>query len=701
MFLHQKLNYSYTHIENDEQLQSLIDTFKKTNPEIGAYDTETTGLHLIKDVPFLIAFGFAKYVYTFDLRDKYIKEFYLLAAELGILFAHNAKYDYNMMANGGYPVPENINLADSATVARLTSYADDLTGIGLEALGTKYVDPEAKMAGKVIKKHVQQIKDRRWKNMKSVLKLMDLPGRLKEITDAYNKRIPQLKHEWDDIFNYIDELYTEPTYLDSYNENPNLMRNYAADDVVIVLEYLRKALPVLDKVDPGRRIFSQEAKLIRVISAMERVGMNMDVEYLLESRIRVIAYQEDLYKRLWNITKQEISSGQHKVIKDILKSKFNIETGSVDNDHLKELSKKYPDNGELTEMISLLQRLRTVDKWLSTYIEGKLRKIVDGRIYTDINNSGTITGRVTSDMQQEPKKGLEDDNGVELFHPRRAVINDEGFRTFYFDYSQMELRVQAHYTVEVAGGDTNLCRAFVPFMLRSMFDGRIYKLGDDDWNSEEWIDEDYNTWEPTDLHTLTAIAAFPETEKFFLRGGKDDPDFQTPRSYGKRANFLKNYGGGAGAVQDSLGVSFEVAKRLDEGYYKAFPLIRDYQKDVEDKLSQRGYVENIFGRRYYMRSSQWYYKCYNYLIQGGCADIVKEKEIQIYNWLKARPELTSRMFLPVHDEIQLQIAHGEEWIVPHILKIMEDTKEYLPTIPMVCDVEVTETCWRDKEEYHG
>ena len=699
MFLHQKLNYKYTHIENDTELKTLTETFKKHNPDIIVYDTETTGLHSIKDVPFLIAVGFRGYVYTFDKRDKYIQEFYHVAKDCKFLFAHNAKYDWHMMYNSGNEMPEDINLADSVTLARLTQYSDDLGSLTLESLGERYVDPESKFAGKVIKKHISKIKAKRWGEMKDVLKIMDLPGRLKEVTDAYKKRVQFIPHKWDELFDYMDELYTEPNYEDSYKENPNLMRNYAADDVVITLEYIFKALPVLEHVDPGLKIFTQENKLIRVVGHMERVGLKLDIPYLIESRKKMHNYQKELYKKLWAVTKVEVGSGQHKLIKHILKVEYGIETPSVDKDHLKALVKQYTDDGNLTIMLQTISKLRTVDKWLSTYVEGKLNKVYKGRVYTSIHNAGTVTGRVSSDLQQEPKKGLKDDNGVELFHPRRAVVNEEGFRMFYFDYSQMELRMQAHYTVELSGGDKNLCSAFVPFMHRSMFDGRIYKLGDADWNSEEWVDENFNLWDPTDLHSATALKAFPETQKFFDRGGKNDPDFETPRGYGKRCNFLKNYGGGAGAVMDSLGVSEEIANKLDKGYYEAFPLIRDYQRWVEDELSQKGWIENIFGRRYYMRSSNWFYKVYNYMIQGGCADVMKEKEIEVFEFFKAHPELKSKMVLPVHDEVQVAIAHGEEWIAPLIKEIMEDTLSYLPTIPMICDVEFTDSNWADKEDY--
>ena len=89
------------------------------------------------------------------------KLMYDLASKTKYFFAHNAKYDYDMMQNLGAKVPENVPLADTMTVARLTEYADSDDGIGLEVLGQKYVDETSKFAGKVIRQKVNEIRKER------------------------------------------------------------------------------------------------------------------------------------------------------------------------------------------------------------------------------------------------------------------------------------------------------------------------------------------------------------------------------------------------------------------------------------------------------------------------------------------------------------------------------------------------------------
>lgn len=680
MFLHQKFNYkTVKHLSEVEQL------LRDEQPDTIVYDTETTGLNFMVDTPFLIGIEFNKHIYITEPTDEFFEMLYNLPFDY-TLIAHNAKYDYHMLANLGQMIPERIKLEDTLILARLTQYADDRESIGLEALGAKYVDEDSKFAGKVIKNHINELNKQRLKEVKSKLKSNKLPDKLMSIIEAYRNRVQFVKHPWDDWFSFIDDNYKQPNYEDSYKDNPNLMVSYLKDDLVITREFYNKALPVVKKTGKNLDIYQQENKLIRIVADMERTGLKVDINYLLESRERVMNYKAIKYDALKEMTGLEFSVGQHKIIKDLFKDKFNIELDKTDIKALEVLTKS--DNDSIKKIASTILELRTIDKWLSTYIEGKLNKVINGRIHTSINNAGTITGRVSSDLQQEPKEPLLDAEGNELFHPRRVVINDEGHKTYYFDYSQMELRVQAQYTVDVSGGDKNLCRAFIPFDCQSLFTGDTYSLGSKDWDSGEWIDEQGNPWTPTDLHSVTTLEAFPEL------GSTDHPEFSHYRKLGKMCNFLKNYGGGIDAIKHQIIDNDEIAVKLNKGYYNAFPKILDYQKWVEDNLTQYGFVENIYGRRYYLKSKNYYYKAYNYIIQGGCADIVKEKEIQVYEFLKP---YKSQMLLPIHDEIQISIADGEEHIVPQIKTIMESVDNVMKTIPMVCDIELTHTSWADKE----
>jgi DNA polymerase-1 len=661
-------------------------TLDTQKPKIIVYDTETTGLNFMTDKPFLYAIGWVGHVYTFDINKILLRKFFEACKEAQYVFAHNAKYDWHMTLNAGVEIPEEVNLADSMTVARLTQYADDPAGISLKALGMKYVDEDSKFAADVIKKKLNEINKERLKNVKEILKEeKDLPTTVGRLFNAYkSERVQFVEHTYEKWFEFIDSHYSVPNYLDVYKKYPELMQSYAADDVVITLEYLNVALPILNTVDESQTIFNQENELIRVVGELERVGINTDVDYLLSSRLKMLKYKDEIYARLWKLMGKELSSGQHDRIKDVFYDKYDIVMDKCDKDALEDIHEYEVE--EATEMANLIIYLRSLDKWLSTYVEGMLDRIIDGRVHTSINNAGAKTGRVSSNYQQQPREALLDLEGTELFHPRRIAINTRDSKTYYFDYSQMELRLQAQYTIDVSGGDKNLCRAFIPLGYTSMFTGEIYDINKDDWSSGEWL-LDGKLWE--DLHTATTLEAFPDIEF-------TEQNFKHYRDLGKRCNFLKNYGGGKNALKESLKISDEIAIALDNGYYKAFPMIKDYQYWVEKELYSYGYVENVFGRRYYLQSSNNFYKAYNYLIQGGCADIVKRKEIEVSHWLKEN-NLLSRMILPVHDEIQIEVVDGEEHIIEEIKGIMENCSEWVKNIPLVCDVEMTNDSWANKK----
>src|SRR5690554_1937645 len=213
-----------------------------------------------------------------------------------------------------------------------------------------------------------------------------------------------------------------------------------------------------------------------------------------------------------------------------------------------------------------------------------LNRVVNGRIYTQTDNSGAVTGRVSNDLQQQHRKPLLDHEGNELFHPRRAIINDEGFKMFFFDYSQMEMRVQADYTIQLGNPDENLCNAFMPYQKTSIFTGETFSFPKHKWDSGEWVDEKGEFWQAVDLHSATTLKAFPNKKP-------TDKDFKVYRDLGKMCNFLKNYGGGINALKDTLDVNDEIANALNEGYYKAFPKILKYQNWIDNMLASQGYVE--------------------------------------------------------------------------------------------------------------
>lgn len=455
-FLWYKLGYKILKVKTKKDIEEMEwDFVTSNNTRYFAYDTETTGLNFMKDVPFLIIFGFDKNVYLWDANFKEATEtmYKIIQNTDKMLFAHNAKYDYHMMTNNGTPVPDSIELSDSITLFRLISDCDDdFQSMRLEKLGEKYVDPEAKFAGHEIKKMLEKMKAERKKMVCNNYKLLTGEKSFKSAWELFSNRVRFITkyHEaFDD--------YKEPTYYDAYLENPELVEYYAIDDVVIILEFLNKAGTIYAKkyfdyktgtID--NRTWKRENKLIRGIAAMERNGFKVDVDYLIKSHYRIEKFRDLLYDKLHRLTESTWKVGQHAEIKKFFNEKYGLNLVKSDKKAIQQLS--HHENKDIAEIAKLIIKLRTVDKWLSTYIDGVLNKIVEvngeWKLYTSVNNNGAVSGRVSCDLQQMPKyainetddddallldESLTDDEGAELFHPRKFVIPSDGYKLYFLD----------------------------------------------------------------------------------------------------------------------------------------------------------------------------------------------------------------------------------------------------------------------------
>jgi DNA polymerase-1 len=262
----------------------------------------------------------------------------------------------------------------------------------------------------------------------------------------------------------------------------------------------------------------------------------------------------------------------------------------------------------------------------------------------------------------------------------------------------MELRIQAYFTILIGEPDYNLCRAYMPLDCYTIDDEfNIIEFNYKDpthikeaYNSKWYNNKNNKKWKATDLHTKTTLTAFPE-----FKDKTDTKEFKKKWRYlGKSTNFAKNYGCGAKTLADNLGIDLETATKLSDAYNKAYPGVIKYQQKVQAELALKGYVSNLYGRRYYIEKSTNYYKANNYVIQGTGADALKEVEIKICDYLKDKK---SRFILPIHDELALEIAPGEENEVPKKIKeLMESVGDVIKWVPMVAEVEMTNTNWAEK-----
>jgi DNA polymerase I len=717
-------NWNYQHVESLEPVKKM---FLHERPLLAGFDTETTGLHLKRDKPFLIQFGWmgdTKQVYTFYPTPMNMKYFFEICQASRMMIGHNVKYDLHMLANIGFPVEDTqIQWVENMVLARLSLEAipERLGGdsLALKSLAKKYVHPDCGKSEQLIKDNLSRLKKERIKILSVALKQFKLPdsnkswgmGVIKDFLKDPTNDVDDLPLDVRNVWVNWNEQYPEPTYEDIDRE---LMLKYGGEDVAMMLEFAAKALPIIKRREQ-MEILKQETDAIMPFWRMERTGFCMDLEYLESCRLKMKNYIQHMRNHLYNLLGERVNVGQHERLKQIFKSKWNITMEKMDNAALKRLEQE-----EVKDAVKTIQELRTLEKWYSTYIlRLQSGSEYDGRYYSQLNLASAVSGRIGSDFQQFPKKPIKDREGQELFHPRKVVKVTPNYQSIYYlDYSQIELRAQANYTLLVSGGDVNLCRAYFPFRCTSKETGETYDWKNPDhkarWNSGEWLDEEGKPWTKTDVHSLTThntlleLGYKPVTKHEQYQYTKEDEpffgqldtekDFEMVRYKGKTFNFMANYGGGLGAAMDTLNLPKQIAYALLNGYAASFPEVKSYQEAIVTAYQQKGYVRNMLGRRYYLYSenARRAYTLANYCIQGSCADDMKDAITKIDKYMQDN-QLQSRLVIPIHDELQIECVRGEEHHMDIILKMMEDNADWY-YVPVVCDMEKTETNWASKEK---
>ena len=299
-------------------------------------------------------------------------------------------------------------------------------------------------------------------------------------------------------------------------------------------------------------------------------------------------------------------------------------------------------------MIPKILEYRTVQKILSTYAEPLLKLALQdeqNRVYTSFIQTGTATGRLSSKDPNLQNIPVRSELGRSV---REAFIAKEGYKLLSIDYSQIELRLLAHFSKDQA--------------LLDSFNSGI------------------------DIHTATAIKLFGEE------------DAKAKRSYAKSVNFGILYGMGAKKLSDELGITSKEAKEIIVNYFESYPTVQSFLAKIQDDVKSIGYVETILERRRFfdyenatgMQKSAFMRESINAVFQGSAADLIKLSMLEIEAYLK-REKIDGVMLLQIHDELIFEI---KKEVVDEVAVTLKEMMENIMTldVPLVCSVSIGE-CW--------
>jgi len=412
---------------------------------------------------------------------------------------------------------------------------------------------------------------------------------------------------------------------------------YACADVDMTHRLVTVLEPELREKQLWPLFTEVEMPLVPVLAEMEMKGVKLDVAYLGEMSRQLQGQLGDLEREIQDMVGYSFNVNSTQQLSDALFTKLGLSAQGVQ----KTKSGHYSTAANVLEklkgqhpVIELILEQRELAKLKSTYVDA-LPQLVNertGRVHTSYNQTGTVTGRISSSDPNLQNIPIRTEVGREV---RRAFVAEEGCVLLAADYSQVELRILAHISQ-----DEGLLAAF--------------RRGED-------------------IHASTAATIF-EVPLDQVTGEM--------RRVAKMINFGLSYGMSGYGLAQRTGLSQKEADRFIESYFANYPEVKVYMEETKQEAAQQGYVETLLHRRRYFPELQRSKvagaqrraaerEAINMPIQGSSADIIKIAMIRLHRALKERG-LRSGMTLQVHDELVLEVPEDElDVVAPLVKSIME------------------------------
>lgn len=603
-----------------------------------ALDTETTGLNKLNDIPIYWSMSDGVDRWLFSLEYLTLPSFHeLVNRKDKVWVLHNAKYDMHMLYNAGVPEFKG-TIADTLSMGFLFDENRQARG----ELGLKYLSND--LLGIAMK-------------------------------------------PFKEIFDVKSEADIAPRLISA---DINVVARYATLDAFAtwkLSEYLQAQLEdtVVNDVGVHANLFDYfmdvEAPFTKCLWRMERRGFAIDTQKLVNQRIPMEIRMKEINADIFREVGRPINIRSVKQLKEYFfgdQSKGGLglkpvkytdtDEPSTDEESLQAMASKG------VKVAQMLLEYRKLDKLVGTYLVGLVEKIEkDGRIHGSINQTGTVTGRLSSsdpNLQNIPRKG---DAGKEI---RKAFVASPGYRLGVWDYGQIEMRVMAHMS-----GDRAMCQAIsdgldlhcftASKMLGYQYEEAVGAKVIDDADTPQ--DAIKGIMKKAKVNEETAFKIYDKLTNTQGLVAK----LLSARDASKAIGFGIMYGKGANSLGEELGISRNEAQQKINAWFNTFPAVREYINHTQMSLVQNPAhcVRTILGRYRRLMSitstnhgirAKAERDAINAPIQGSAADITKMAMLAI----DRDPELGGdcleggllgvRMLLQVHDELLVEAPDDKD-----------------------------------------
>tara|TARA_X000000950_G_scaffold184794_1_gene223805 strand:- start:7247 stop:9901 length:2655 start_codon:yes stop_codon:yes gene_type:complete len=429
---------------------------------------------------------------------------------------------------------------------------------------------------------------------------------------------------------------------------------YAAEDAEATLSLFQKLSSLIDE-DARKLLEEVEYPLVFVLMNMEREGAMIDIKHLKKLSNHFGSRLISLVQKIYEVSETRFNIDSPKQLSEVLFEKLCLPTQG-----LKKTSSGYYSTSEAIlqklshdhEIVKDILEYRSLAKLKSTYTD-KLSEICDvrSRVHTSYQQAVTSTGRLSSSEPNLQNIPIRTNEGITI---REAFVAPKGSKILAIDYSQIELRLMAHYSK-----DDIMIDAF---------------------NNNE------------DIHKRTASEVF----------GVDIEDVTGEmRRNAKTINFGLLYGMSAFGLSNQLGVSRAEAEIFLQNYFDKYSKVRSFMETTTNKAKKNKFVTTLYGRKIhvpniespnYMLRQASERAAINGPLQGSAADIIKVAMVSINRWISENRS-PIKLLLQVHDELLFEVPENYvEKDIQSLVNIMEETT--LIDVPLVAEYGFG-TNWRE------
>jgi DNA polymerase-1 len=385
-----------------------------------------------------------------------------------------------------------------------------------------------------------------------------------------------------------------------------------------------------------------ELPVAQILTEMENCGIKLDTAFLAKLGDEFSIQIDLLEQQVIEMAGQPFNVSSPKQLGEILFDKIGIAGGK------KTASGQYATGEAVLEKIdhpiaATVLEHRGLCKLKSTYTDRLIAQAdtATGRVHTSYHQAVTATGRLSStdpNLQNIPIRGQ---TGRQL---RRAFVAPEGRVLLAADYSQIELRLMAHFSQDEA-------------LLRAFQQGQ-------------------------DIHQATAAEVL---------GIALDEVTADQRRQAKTINFGLLYGMSSFGLSKQLKLSRQESQSYINQYFTRYPGVYEYMQRTRTLASQQGFVETLMGRRLYtpdvnarngMVRQAAERAAINAPLQGSAADIIKQAMIAVDQIL---PKGQAMLLLQVHDELVFEVdADIADTLTPRLSQVMQDVVQI--DVPLLVEI---------------